>query len=99
MHLRRQSMRVIALLLLCTLTRVAAAADAPASSDLYGTLVTAYLDGKWEEADQTLSTKSKELAALTDPKQKADVAYLRQAVAEGRPPWWKTCKARAAHHI
>src|SRR6266550_1079255 len=93
MHLRRQSPRWIALFLLCALTRVAGAADAPAASDLYGSLVSAYLDGKWDEAEQMLAAKSKELGALTDAKQKADVTYIRQAVAEGRPPWWKQCKA------
>jgi hypothetical protein len=75
----------------CTFTFIVRAQPAPASVDPHATLISAYLDGKWEDAEQML--KSKDLAGIVDPKQKADVAYVRQTLAESRPPWWKTCKA------
>jgi hypothetical protein len=70
-----------------------AAPATSSSTDPHAALLTAYTGGKWDDIDQMLSTKSKELSALTDPKQKADVSYVRQAVAECRPTWWKACKA------
>ena len=93
----RISFRLTVILLLGALPLAAvgsaAAADAPALSELHTALVAAYLDGKWVEAETMLTGKSKELAALTDAKEKANVTYIRQAMAECRPAWWKTCKA------
>jgi hypothetical protein len=48
--------------------------------------------GKWDELEQTLKTHAAELDALTG-QQKTDLVYIRQSLAETRPPWWKTVKA------
>ncbi len=72
-------------------------ADAPGKtpaddSALYERIVKLYLDGQWEELETDLAAKATALAKL--PKeQAADVAYIKQAVADGRPAWWKAVKA------
>ena len=78
----------VTLLIVC-----ASAAVGAETQDIHDSLVVAYLDANWDEAEQLLTSKSKEFAALTDPTQKADVVYVRQAIAECRPAWWKSCKA------
>ena len=85
------------------LSMAAMAASAPAAApkaepsaakagDFHPRLVSAYMDGKGDELDKALAARPAELAGLT-PGQRADVAYVRQAMAEARPPWWKLCKA------
>jgi hypothetical protein len=69
-----------------------APAPAPESGDVYARLVRAYMDGDLEQVETELRSSAKEIARLAPPQQ-ADVAYLRQAMAECRPPWWKGCKA------
>jgi len=77
---------------------IAAAAEAPkapaaaTAGDFHTRLVSAYMDGNRDELDKALAARPAELAGLT-PGQRADVAYVRQAMAEARPPWWKSCKA------
>lgn len=85
------------------LSLAAMAASAPAAApkaepsaaragDFHARLLSAYMDGKWDELDKALAARPAELAGLT-AEQRADVAYVRQAMAEARPPWWKLCKA------
>ena len=77
----------------------AAGAEAPktkpaASSpgDLYDRIAGAYMKGEWDQLEKELAASPKELAALSQAQQ-SDVAYVRQALAECRPAWWKQCKA------
>jgi len=64
-------------------------ADEPA--DVYSRICQEYLDGKWDalEADLRAVKKPAGLSAS----QQADIAYIRQTVAECRPPWWAQTKA------
>lgn len=66
-------------------------ATAPSEARLHDHLVELYLDAKWDDLEPLLAAKVKEINALPAP-QKADVLYIRQAVAECRPAWWKQCK-------
>ena len=59
---------------------------------LYDRIVWAYMDGQWEELASALAAANKSAAPLTPP-QRADVAYVRQALAECRPAWWLSCKS------
>ncbi|MCX5674856.1 MAG: hypothetical protein NTX87_07595 [Planctomycetota bacterium] len=66
--------------------------SAAKAGDFHPRLVSAYMDGRGDELDKALAARPAELAGLT-AEQRADVAYVRQAMAEARPPWWKLCKA------
>ena len=57
---------------------------------IYDRAVSAYLTGKWGELD-TLLRAPGELAALPAA-QTADLAYIRQSVAESCPAWWRQSK-------
>ncbi len=63
--------------------------DDPA--EVYSRICQEYLDGKWDALDADLRA-AKNSAGLSAAQQ-ADVAYIRQAVAECRPPWWTQAKA------
>ncbi|MBM4018388.1 MAG: hypothetical protein FJ288_08705 [Planctomycetes bacterium] len=65
---------------------------AAASGDLADRIVAAYMDGQWSDLEQALALPPSALTGLA-PARQADVAYVRQAWAECRPPWWKLCKA------
>jgi len=58
--------------------------------ETYERLSTLYMKGQWEELE-------KEFATLKDtgftPAQKADLTYMRKALDDGRPAWWKQAKA------
>lgn len=80
----------------CMVLHPAFAADSPKgneakSSDLYARISQTYLDGNWEELEKALAVPSKEIEALS-PAQQADVAYIRGALAQCQPAWWKQCK-------
>ena len=55
----------------------------------YPKLVDAYMKSDIEALEKLLAS---DLGALTD-EQKKDVAYIRSALAECRPSWWKIAKA------
>lgn len=80
----------IAILLLGLIPRAACAEPATQAS-LHDQLVTLYLDGKWDDLNALLIAQARGLAAL-GPVEKADVDYIRRAVSDGRPSWWKLCK-------
>jgi len=71
------------------------AAAVPESGDLYARLVETYLSGDFDALEKLLAGSAREIARLPKAEQ-ADVAYVRQALAECRPPWWKACKAGKA---
>lgn len=59
---------------------------------LYDRIAWAYMDGQWEELASALTAANRSGASLTPP-QRADVAYVREALAECRPAWWLSCKS------
>ena len=90
---------ILSAFLLVLVGAAAAAAEkeksAPAESkgeELLARITAAYMDGNWEELDKALAARPAEMARLTRT-QRADVDYVRQALAECRPPWWNTLKA------
>jgi len=61
----------------------------------YNALVEAYLHGRWAElaeAQKALASQAESLTAA----QQDDVAYIAEASAVHRPPWWADCKAKKA---
>jgi len=94
-------MRHVALsALLLLLAGAAAAAAAPGKSapaegkgdDLYARITAAYMDGNLEELAKAFSVRPVEMTKLSRT-QRADVDYIRQAMAECCPAWWNTLKA------
>jgi hypothetical protein len=74
-------------------SRAATPADGPRqSSPLYDGFVTRYLSGDWNTLAADLNAKQKEIATLP-PDNAADLAYIKQTLAECRPAWWDQCKA------
>jgi len=73
----------------------AAPVAAPDAGDLYARIAEAYMKGNWDELDAALRAPPRELSRLT-PAQRADITYVRQAMAECRPAWWQPCKAGRA---
>lgn len=67
-------------------------AAAEAAGGLYDRIISLYMNDKWGDLQQELASKTRELGGLT-PVQKTDIAYIRQAVADGRPAWWNEAKA------
>lgn len=68
-----------------------AKSDGAKSNDLYARISQAYLDGNWDELEKVLGVPSKEIEALSAAQQ-ADAAYVRGALAQCQPAWWKQCK-------
>lgn len=62
------------------------------SGGIYGNATSQYLAGKWDELSVELTSDARAFAALA-PAQRADVDYMRRALAESRPAWWKPVKA------
>jgi len=87
-----------ALLLLFAGAAAAAAEQgkaAPAESkgdELLARITAAYMDGNWEDLDKALAARPAEMARLSRA-QRADVDYVRQALAECHPAWWNILKA------
>ena len=71
---------------------VATRAQTPPPVDSYQRLADSYLDGKWDEVEDMFATPGRELQAVA-PAHQAELAYIRRALSEGRPAWWKRCKA------
>jgi len=69
-----------------------AGAQTPAPVDAYQRLADAYLDGKWDEVEEMFAAPSRELQAAAGAHQ-AELTYIRRTLTEGRPAWWKRCKA------
>lgn len=57
--------------------------------ELYGRIVAAYMDGRWDDLEKALRTPT---AARLPRDQQADVTYIRRTLVECRPPWWTACK-------
>jgi hypothetical protein len=71
-----------------------ATATAPATTaagPVYDAFVKRYLTGDWDTLATDLAGKQKEIAALP-ASQAADMAYIKQALAECRPAWWDQIK-------
>ncbi|MCX5677352.1 MAG: hypothetical protein NTX87_20400 [Planctomycetota bacterium] len=64
------------------------------SDELLARITSAYMGGNWEDLDAALAAAAKpaEMKALSKA-QKADIDYVRQAMAECRPAWWNSLKA------
>ena len=71
---------------------MATAAGAGRPDGLYDRIAWAYMDGQWEELASALTAAERSGASLT-PSERADVAYVRQDLAECRPAWWLSCKS------
>ena len=67
-------------------------APPPDPADLYAQIADAYMKGDFGELEKALQAPPRILAKLSRARQ-ADVTYVRQALAECRPPWWQGCKA------
>jgi hypothetical protein len=65
-------------------------APTTAAAALYGQIIDKYSAAKWDALPADLA-KTKDINGMTKDQQ-ADVAYIRQAVTEGRPAWWETLK-------
>jgi hypothetical protein len=78
--------------------RASGPASAPATGSLHDQLITQYMDGKWEDLEKELVASLKEISAMPAAP-RADVEYIRHALAEGRPAWWKQCKAGQRIHF
>jgi hypothetical protein len=83
---------VVPLLIIGVRADMVTCADPPAVPSAYDAVVQPYLAGKWDELAGKLKSGAKELNALTGPR-KADIAYIRQTLAESRPAWWANTKA------
>lgn len=66
--------------------------SAAKSEGLHARIVAAYMDGNWDQLQQDLRLPAKQFSDLNTA-QRADVLYVRQAVADCCPPWWNECKA------
>ena len=66
-------------------------AEAAPSDDSYQRICDDYLSGNWQDLEPLLRN-GKALAGLS-AEQRAELAAIRKAVTEGRPPWWQACKA------
>jgi len=74
-----------------TATRTATApAPSTAAVALYRQITDKYLAAQWDTLPADLA-KSKDIAAMSKDQQ-ADVTYIRQALADGRPAWWDAVK-------
>lgn len=67
-----------------------AAPPSTAAAELYSQILDHYLTANWTALPADLA-KTKDLATLTKDQQ-ADVAYIKQAVIDGRPAWWDAVK-------
>lgn len=56
-------------------------------------LVKAYLAGRWAEVAEARRSLAGRMQLLT-ARRRDDVAYVRKALAEHRPAWWASCKAK-----
>jgi hypothetical protein len=95
MHMRHV---ILSAFLLVLVGAAAAAAEkeksAPAESkgeELLARITAAYMDGNLDDLEKAFAARPAEMARLTRA-QRADVDYVRQALAECRPPWWSTLK-------
>lgn len=55
-------------------------------------LLGGYLEGRWDEVEGLFAGPGREIQAIP-VSEKPKVDYMRQSLAEGRPPWWKKSKA------
>lgn len=70
----------------------------PAASGLHDQIIDQYMQGQWDSLQALLTQNAKQIAAL--PKdQEADVAYIKEALAECHPAWWNQTKAGAPMRI
>ena len=76
---------------LCLLAAGAATSRAADATALYDRIADTYMMGKFEDLDKALAEAAKRMGDFT-PEQKADVLYVREALAECRPAWWAACK-------
>ncbi|HWE03597.1 MAG TPA: hypothetical protein VG326_14425 [Tepidisphaeraceae bacterium] len=83
---------VIALTLYVPIAPAAEKAPTTLPAGLHDRIVARYINGTWEELGKELSIEAKNIGALPAA-QKADADYIRKAMAECRPAWWKLCKA------
>jgi hypothetical protein len=71
-------------------TTRAATAPTTAAAELHAQILDKYIAAKWDTLATDLA-KTKDINAMTKDQQ-ADVAYVKQAVADGRPAWWDSLK-------
>lgn len=76
--------------------RSAFAADGPAAGnardELYAQLVALYMNAQWDELNAELKSASAKLSTLPMARRN-DIVYIRQALSECHPAWWKDVKA------
>ena len=77
---------------LCLLASARASAPRSVSTgDLYARITDAYMMGNFDDIDDALGRAAGRMDSFTAD-QKADIRYVRQALAECRPAWWVRCK-------
>ncbi len=75
-----------------TLARGDGGADAkPKEDGPYEQVVQAYMEARWDDLEAALAGAAASTADLS-PAQREGVAYVRRAMAECAPEWWRTCK-------
>jgi len=78
---------------LCLLVSVARGAEPSADAgELYSKITDAYMTGKFTQLNAHLAQATRRMREFT-PEQKADILYVRKAIAECRPKWWFACMA------
>jgi hypothetical protein len=61
-----------------------------AATALYNQIVNKYTASQWDTIGTDLA-KTKDIAAMSK-EQQVDIAYIKQALTDGRPPWWDQVK-------
>ncbi len=65
--------------------------DASTPMSLYDQLVDEYMKGNWQELEKQFSPRNNELDKITG-RQRLDLKYMRDVLAESRPAWWRQAK-------
>lgn len=72
------------------------AAEGPAAGnardELYAQIVSLYMNAQWDELNAELKSAATKLSALPSMRRN-DIVYIRQALAECYPAWWKEVKS------
>jgi hypothetical protein len=84
-------LRISFLASLFLLTSAQAAKPGGDAGDLYSRITDTYMTGKFDDLKGALAQATRRMKDFT-AEQKADILYVRRALAECRPKWWYACK-------
>jgi hypothetical protein len=84
------------------LPAAAPAADADGArmeaKEAYDAVVAAFLDSNWAKLREAQKKVGRTTTRMT-PQQRANLLYIRKAVVEYRPAWWRACKSTVRTQI